>query len=106
MGFAGGVGRHSKHPPNVRPELILLVAHPQDGQFLFIEDLERFGHKLQFRGILQNRHGIGGVGLLDPLDFGMLDFGVAFAFAFAFILYSPAASTTDKLSYRFDGFIS
>jgi len=29
-----------------------------------------------------------------------------FAFAFAFILYSPAACATDKLSYRFDGFFS
>ena len=30
----------------------------------------------------------------------------AFAFTFPFILYTPAASATDKLSYRFAGFIS
>jgi hypothetical protein len=42
MGFAGGVGRHPKHPSYVRPGFIVLMAHLQNRQFLFIEDLERF----------------------------------------------------------------
>ena len=33
-------------------------------------------------------------------------FVFVFVFIFVFIFYSPAASTTDQLPYRFDGFIS